>query len=136
MRRIIEKLVRDSLLWFCYIHIVCISSISIDVHCRVFYYHIHDLKATWHKIATKYYRLSVQRFEIEIWQMQLIRSKCKVMHLGKRNPQYTFLNLDSESRIPFESTLYEWDLGVIISSILKLTLQCSKSVARVSSICS
>ena len=72
----------------------------------------------------------------DTWLMQLNSSKYKVMHLGKRNPnhQYTTPGLNGSRRKPLESTTNERDLGVIISSNLKHTLQCNKAAAKASSI--
>ena len=70
------------------------------------------------------------------WLMQLNPTKCKVMHLGKRNPNlnYSVPNQENTTRLPLESTSHERDLGVIISSNLKLSLQCKKAAEKASSI--
>jgi len=57
----------------------------------------------------------------DIWLMQLNPTKCKVMHLGKHNPNhnYTVPSQDGNTRLPLESTTNERDLGVTISNNLK-----------------
>ena len=63
-----------------------------------------------------------------VWQLQFNGKKCKIMHLGHKNPkaQY-FLN-----GITLESTEEERDLGVIISSDLKVANQCNKAMRKAS----
>jgi len=70
------------------------------------------------------------------WLMQLNPINCKVMHLGKRNPNlnYSVPNQENTTRLPLESTSHERDLMVIISSNLKPSLQCKKSAAKASGI--
>jgi len=65
------------------------------------------------------------------WLMQLNPTNYKVMHLGKRNPNlnYSVPNQENTTRLPLESTSHERDLGVIISSSLKPSLQCRKAAA-------
>ena len=72
----------------------------------------------------------------DTWLMQLNSTKCKVMHLGKRNPnhQYTIPYKDGNQRLPLDSTTHERDLGVIVSSNLKSSLQCKKAAAKAYSI--
>ena len=72
----------------------------------------------------------------DTWLMQLNSSKCKVMHLGKRNPNhpYTTPGQDGNPRKLLDSTTDERDLGVIISNDLKSTLQCNKAAAKASRI--
>ena len=54
------------------------------------------------------------------WQMSFNVDKCKVMHIGSRNPEeeYTMLNGS------LKQTNEEKDLGVIITKDLKTTKQC------------
>lgn len=63
------------------------------------------------------------------WQMELNISKCKVMHIGKKNPKhiYTMQNYSNNIATPLETTTQERDLGIIISNDLKLAKQCAKA---------
>ena len=72
----------------------------------------------------------------DTWQMKLNPSKCKVMHLGKHNPNlnYSVPSPDGNTRLPLESTTHEKDLGVTVSNNLKPSLQCNKAAAKASSI--
>jgi len=54
------------------------------------------------------------------WQMPFNVDKCKVMHIGHRNPQTEY---SLQGRL-LESTVTEKDLGVVISSDLKFSKQC------------
>ena len=54
------------------------------------------------------------------WQMPFNNTKCKVMHIGFRNPRSDY----SLQGTVLESTETEKDLGVVISSDLKFSKQC------------
>lgn len=54
------------------------------------------------------------------WQMPFNAAKCKVMHIGYRNPQSEYF-LQGKA---LESTDSEKDLGVVITSDLKFSKQC------------
>jgi len=54
------------------------------------------------------------------WQMQFNVSKCKVMHVGQKNPGYLY-NMGSNG---LQRVDVEKDLGVMISSDLKCSQQC------------
>jgi len=56
----------------------------------------------------------------EKWQMPFNAAKCKVMHIGYRNPQSQYF-LQGKA---LESTDSEKDLGVVITSDLKFSKQC------------
>ena len=56
----------------------------------------------------------------EKWQMPFNANKCKVMHIGYRNPRSEY----SLQGTVIESTEIEKDLGVVISSDLKFSKQC------------
>jgi hypothetical protein len=54
------------------------------------------------------------------WQMYLNSSKCKIMHIGKKNPQLTYTIANPNGSISMlESTTCEKDLGITITSNLK-----------------
>ncbi len=51
------------------------------------------------------------------WQMYLNSSKCKIMHIGKKNPQLTYTIANPDGSIPMlESTTCEKDLVITITS--------------------
>ena len=59
----------------------------------------------------------------ETWQMNFNVSKCKLMHLGKRNAGFRY---SMNSQLLEEVTSYR-DLGIIMSSHLKVTEQCQEA---------
>ena len=59
----------------------------------------------------------------ETWMMQFNEKKCKVLHMGRKNPRYDYI---INSRV-LEKTEDERDLGVIISSNLKPAAKCNKA---------
>lgn len=67
----------------------------------------------------------------QTWRMQLNVRKCKVMHVGKSNPNhvYTMLDYETGSRLPLEKTNCERDLGVLVSSDLKPTCQVNQTAS-------
>ena len=58
----------------------------------------------------------------EKWQMPFNLGKCKVMHIGHANPRSNYSLLGSD----IEATDLEKDLGVLISSDLKFSKQCTE----------
>ena len=54
----------------------------------------------------------------ETWKMRLNANKCKVMHVGKKNPRAKYYLFDSESKedIELEVSTCERDLGIMISN--------------------
>ena len=76
-----------------------------------------------------------ERFQLEIdrlgqwsrtWQLHFNTSKCKVMHLGKKNVKEDY-TMDSSV---LESTSAERDIGVMIQDTLKPSLHCAKTAAK------
>lgn len=67
----------------------------------------------------------------ETWQMEFNSGKCKVMHLGSKNPgfHYTMGGLAPGGRV-LEETPVEKDVGVIIQSSLKPSAQCVRAAKR------
>jgi hypothetical protein len=57
----------------------------------------------------------------EKWQMSFNVEKCKVMHIGDKNPHFKYQIRDQE----LSNVKQEKDLGVIISNNLKTTDQCT-----------
>ncbi|CAM5167759.1 unnamed protein product [Natator depressus] len=64
------------------------------------------------------------------WQMKFNVDKCKVMHIGKHNPNYTYTMMGSKLAV----TTQERDLGVIVDSSLKSSTQCAAAVKKVNRI--
>jgi Reverse transcriptase (RNA-dependent DNA polymerase)/Endonuclease-reverse transcriptase len=59
----------------------------------------------------------------ETWGMRFNVKKCKVMHLGRRNPKHDYLMAGAV----LDKTREEKDLGVIISDSLKPAAQCAQA---------
>ncbi|CAM4653692.1 unnamed protein product [Lepidochelys kempii] len=55
------------------------------------------------------------------WQMKFNVDKCKVMHIGKNNPNQTYNTMGSN----LATTNQERDLGVIVDSSLNTSMQCA-----------
>ena len=60
------------------------------------------------------------------WQLHFNTSKCKVMHLGKKNVKEVYT---MEGTL-LESTSAEKDIGVMIQESLKPSLHCAKTAAK------
>uniref|UniRef100_K7F0M2 Reverse transcriptase domain-containing protein n=1 Tax=Pelodiscus sinensis TaxID=13735 RepID=K7F0M2_PELSI len=60
------------------------------------------------------------------WQMKFNVDKCKVMHIGKNNPNYTYSMMGAN----LATTNQERDLGVIVDSSLKTSTQCAVVVKK------
>ena len=64
----------------------------------------------------------------EKWLLPFNESKCKVMHIGRRNPEQTY----SLNGTPVEATDEERDLGVIIDKELRFRKQAAAAVSKAS----
>ena len=60
------------------------------------------------------------------WQMPLQSKKCKVMHVGRDNPGFTY----KISGHTLESVGSEKDLGITLSQDLKVSDQCVQAYSR------
>jgi len=60
------------------------------------------------------------------WQMQFNVSKCKVMHVGKKNPRHSYY----VSSNGLKSVEVEKDLGIMITSDLKCSQQLNMHIAK------
>ena len=56
--------------------------------------------------------------------------KCKVLHVGRGNPKYTY----KMNGVELEETVKERDIGVIINKDLKPTQQCAEASRRASAV--
>ena len=75
---------------------------------------------------------------LQLWaeqmQMKFHPSKCKVMHLGKKNPRRDYTMMDGGNPYTLEKTELEKDLGVYIDSKLKFTQHCQEKVNKANKI--
>jgi len=62
------------------------------------------------------------------WQMEFNINKCKVMHIGKRNSNYTY---EMEGKM-LQTTKIERDLGIQVSADLKSSQQCRQAYGKAS----
>ena len=60
------------------------------------------------------------------WQLYFNVGKCKVVHLGRKNPKFQYSMNDT----PIESIESERDLGIIIDQSAKPGLQCAKAAQK------
>ena len=60
------------------------------------------------------------------WQMEFKAGKCHVLHLGRGNREFSY----TMGGVQLASIQEEKDVGVIIHSSLKPSLQCAKAAAR------
>ena len=61
-----------------------------------------------------------------MWQMRFNVAKCKVMHIGTKNPKYKYKLMGSE----LAETDQERDLGVMIDNSLKTSAQCATAIKK------
>ena len=61
------------------------------------------------------------------WQMQFNVSKCKVMHVGKKNPRHSCLHMSSNG---LKSVEVEKDLWIMVTSDLKCPQQCKYAYSK------
>ena len=66
----------------------------------------------------------------EEWMLRFNPKKCKVLHLGSRNPEFVYTMKDGGSRIKLETTNLEKDLGVLIADNLKVGEQCESAAGK------
>ena len=68
----------------------------------------------------------------ETWLMRLNLDKCKLMHIGKNNPEttYTLKNYNNEDTFPIKVTNSERDLGVQITNNLKFSEQVNIATSK------
>ncbi len=65
-----------------------------------------------------------------MWGMSFQVSKCKVMHIGLRNPGYKYMMGGTR----LSTTKEERDIGVMVSNNLKPGSQCSKAAGTASAV--
>ena len=63
------------------------------------------------------------------WQMRFNVGKCKVMHIGAKNPNFKYRLTGSELSV----TDQERDLGVLVDSSMKVSTQCAAAVKKANS---
>ena len=65
-----------------------------------------------------------------IWLLGFNSEKCKMMHLGKNNPHYTYTIKDGDIERIMETTSSEKDLGVYVDPLLEFNEHISKVVKK------
>ncbi|CAM5108054.1 unnamed protein product, partial [Natator depressus] len=80
-------------------------------------------KADWEELQKDLTKLSDWATK---WQMKFNVDKCKVMHIGKNNPNYTYNMMGAN----LATTNQEKDLGVIVDSSLKMSMHCAAAVKK------
>ena len=60
------------------------------------------------------------------WQMGFNVAKCKVMHIGAKNPNYKYTLMGSE----LAETDQERDLGVVVDNSMKMSRQCVTAIKK------
>ena len=66
----------------------------------------------------------------DTWCMTFNTEKCKVLHVGRGNPRYTY----KMNGVELEETEKERDIGVIVTKDLKPTQQCAEASRRASAV--
>ena len=56
-----------------------------------------------------------------IWQLRFNADKCKVLHIGRNNPNNQYTMPTADGRIELETTVLEKDLGVNVDPELKFS---------------
>ena len=54
----------------------------------------------------------------QTWQLNFNAAKCKILHIGEKNPHHTYYIGQGNERGPLETTNLEKDLGVLVDSNL------------------
>ena len=80
----------------------------------------------FHEIAGRHQLHSISGHWARSWQMSFNISKCKVMHLGRRNVGFQYC---MNGQLLEEVTSYE-DLGIIMTSHLKVAEQCQEAYRK------
>jgi hypothetical protein len=70
----------------------------------------------------------------EKWQLNFNSSKCKVLHIGRTNQQFTYTMSDKAGTYHLESTTLEKDLGVHMDPELKFSQHIEKQVNKANQI--
>ena len=64
------------------------------------------------------------------WQLRFNAKKCKIMHLGNKNNEETYLMKDNLTEVDLEKTECEKDLGVHVDPSLKFSKHCEKATNK------
>ncbi len=64
------------------------------------------------------------------WQLRFNASKCKVLHIGHNNPQFTYTMDSGNGMIELDKTTLEKDLGVNVDPELKFSSHVEKQVNK------
>ena len=71
----------------------------------------------------------------EKWLLRFNSSKCKVLHVGKNNPEYKYFIKDGDDRRPLETTENEKDLGVIVDKNLTFENHINETLKKCRNLC-
>ena len=110
-----------------------LDDIDIDILCTLKF--ADDTKVA-NNITTNQHHNNLQEvidkmFEwSECWGMEFNVQKCKVLHVGKNNPEYTY----SMNGIQLNSVEYEKDIGIYIDQSLKPSRHCNEAVKRANAV--
>ncbi len=94
-----------------------------------------DTKA-WRVLKTEEDRVKLQQDLDSLeewsrkWLLKFNASKCKVMHIGRKNTKASYFMGEGDTRSELEETETEKDLGVWISNTLKPATQCKKAANK------
>jgi hypothetical protein len=66
----------------------------------------------------------------ERWQLKFNSTKCKVMHLGKRNKMHKYLMMENKTLKTLEETVEEKDSGVWTDDQLKFVKHIEKAASK------
>ena len=71
----------------------------------------------------------------DTWQMLFNADKCKVMHIGKNNPGFSYtMGGHAPAGTVLEVTTCEKDLGILVHSSLKPSAQCAAAAKKANSV--
>ena len=71
----------------------------------------------------------------EDWQMEFNSDKCKVMHIGKKNPHFSYtMGGFAPAGTILAKTECEKDLGILVHSSLKPSAQCAAAAKKANSV--
>ena len=66
----------------------------------------------------------------DTWKLSLNPQKCKILHLGRKNPNHTYYMDDDGSRVELQVVSMEKDLGVIIDDKLNFEVHIGQMVNK------
>ena len=116
--------------------IVYINDIDLIVHLIMLLLKFADDTKVGHKAVNDADRIALQTCLDELyewsekWGMSFNIEKCKIMHVGKKNPSFDY----TMNGVKLKSTEQEKDIGVLIHSSLKPSKHCAESARKANGI--